>query len=382
MSLKADLIKVVDVLVGWPLAMLLAPLSRRPAGAECAGDAPPRRILVIRPGGIGDAVLFIPMLQELRDAWPNAPIDLLVERRNAGVVRDLGIAERVLLYDRAPADLIRVLATRYDLVIDTEQYHRLSAVVACLTRAPRRIGFGTNVRRRLLTEVRPYDQAIYEVRSFLDLARQATGREPSWDPDKPFLPLAPEALRFADEALAPLGARAVVAIHPGASIPERRWPPERYAEVAESLAGAGAGIVVLGGREDVKAARAVMARLDGRPAVNVAGRSSLAQAAAIISRADVYLSADTGVLHLAYGVGTRTVHLFGPGVLSKWGPPGHRFRSVAVDVPCSPCTIYGFTPPCNQGEICMLRIEPARVAGEVLAQLRASGAALGVGGPA
>ncbi len=380
MSLKADLIKVVDVIVGWPLAVLLAPLSRGPAPEATA--APPHRILVIRPGGIGDAVLFVPMLQELRRAWPEALIDLLVEKRNAGVVRDLGIAERVLLYDRPPADLLRALTASYDLVIDTEQYHRLSAVVAFLTGAKRRIGFGTNVRRRLLTEPLPYDQSIYEVRSFLDLARQATGRQASWDPERSFLPLAPDSLRFADEVLAPLGARAIVAIHPGASIPERRWPPERYADVAASLADRGVGIVVLGGREDVKAARTLMERLNGRPAVNVAGRSSLAQAAAIISKADVYLSADTGVLHLAYGVGTRTVHLFGPGVLSKWGPPGQRFRSVAVPVPCSPCTIYGFTPPCNQGEICMLRIEPARVAGEVLAQLREAGCTLPPGSPA
>ncbi|MBP1612361.1 MAG: glycosyl transferase family 9, partial [Acidobacteria bacterium] len=292
---------------------------------------------------------------------------------NAGVVRGLGLVDRVLLYDRFPGDLPRALAAGYDVVVDTEQYHRASAIVAFLTRAPRRIGFGTNVRRRLLTDPLPYDQSIYEARSFLELARRATGREPHWDPEQPFLPLDPDAVRFADEALAPLGDRPLVAIHPGASIPERRWPPERYAEVAARLAGEGIGIVVLGGREDEKPAAVIAARLAGQPVVNVAGKSTLAQAAAIVAKVDVYASADTGVLHLAYAVGTRTVHLFGPGVLSKWGPPGHRFRSIAADAPCSPCTVYGYTPPCNQGNVCMLRIEPERVAREVLAQLEVSG---------
>jgi ADP-heptose:LPS heptosyltransferase len=107
--------------------------------------------------------------------------------------------------------------------------------------------------------------------------------------------------------------------------------------------------------------------------VILAGKSTLAQAAAIVAQVDVYVSADTGVLHLAYAVGTRTVHLFGPGVLSKWGPPGHRFRSIAADAPCSPCTVYGYTPPCNQGNVCMLRIEPERVVREVLEQLAVAG---------
>jgi len=388
MGLKADILKVGDALVGWPIAVLLAPLARRRArgpgpesgpgpepgqGSTGAVPPPPRRALVIRPGGIGDAVLFLPMLAELRRAWPQAEIDLLVEKRNSGVVRGLGLVDRVLLYDRLTGDLPRALATRYDVVIDTEQYHRASAIVAFLTGAPRRIGFGTNVRRLLLTDPLPYDQSIYEARSFLELARRATGRDPHWDPEQPFLPLDPDAARFADEALAPLGDRPLVAIHPGASIPERRWPPERYAEVGERLAGEGIGIIVLGGREDVKAAAVIAARLPGQPVVNVAGKSTLAQAAAIVSKVDVYVSADTGVLHLAYAVGTRTVHLFGPGVLSKWGPPGHRFRSIAADAPCSPCTVYGYTPPCNQGNVCMLRIEPERVVREVLAQLEVSG---------
>ncbi|MCU0230159.1 MAG: glycosyltransferase family 9 protein [Acidobacteria bacterium] len=376
MGLKTDILKVADALVGWPIAVLLSPFAGRRAAATSPAPSvapPPRRVLIIRPGGIGDAVLFLPMLRELRRAWPQAQLDLLVEKRNAGVVRGLGLADHVLLYDRIPGDLPRVLAGGYDLVIDTEQYHRASAIVALLTRAPRRIGFGTNVRRLLLTDALPYDQSIYEARSFLELARCATGLEPHWDPEQPFLPLDEEAVRFAEAALAPLGDRPRVAIHPGASIPERRWPPERYAEVAAKLAAQGIGVAVLGGREDVKAATVIATRLEGQPAVILAGKSTLAQAAAIVAQVDVYVSADTGVLHLAYAVGTRTVHLFGPGVLSKWGPPGHRFRSIAADAPCSPCTVYGYTPPCNQGNVCMLRIEPERVVREVLEQLAVAG---------
>ncbi|HHN75526.1 MAG TPA: glycosyltransferase family 9 protein [Acidobacteria bacterium] len=364
MSIKTDMLKAVDAVVGrllclWP-----------PAAPSQASAQAPRRVLVIRPGGIGDAVLFIPLLEALRHSWPGVELELLVERRNLGVIEPTALADKIFLYDRFPADLLALLRRRYDVVIDTEQFHHLSAVVARWTGAPRRIGFGTNWRRRLLTEVVDYSHEVYEVRSFLDLARQATGRMPAWDPDAPFYPVSEQAAAFAEQALAPLAGKRIAVIHPGASIPQRRWPPSRYGKVARLLVDAGLGVVVLGGPTDGAAASEIYASVAAAGAVNLAGRCSLAQAAAVVARADVYVSADSGVLHLAYAVGTPTVHLFGPGVHSKWGPPGSRFRTIRMPVPCSPCTRYGYTPPCNQQLVCMLGITPEQVFRAVTEQLQ------------
>ncbi len=367
MSLTADFIKVADATVGRGLCLLLAPFGAGARGEDA--DLPPRRVLVIRPGGIGDAVLFIPMLRALRAAWPDAELDLLAERRNASVVEPTGLVDRVYRYDRFPFDLIAIVRRRYDMVIDTEQFHCLSAIVAWMTRAPRRVGFGTTFRRRLFTRAVGYNLETYEAEMFLALARAATGTECCWDPDAPFYPLPDDAKRFARQALASLKPSQKVAIHPGASIPERRWPPERYARLAQLLADHGVGVVVLGGATDVVAAGAIATGLAGSAFVNLAGRCSLVQAAAVVAECDMYISADSGVLHLAYALGTPTVHLFGPGVLSKWGPPGHRFRSIAAQVPCSPCTTYGYTPPCCQGMICMLNITPEAVFAAVQSQL-------------
>ncbi len=367
MGLRADAIKMLDAALGRALCRLL-PAAPRGEGPPAE---PPGRVLVIRPGGIGDAVLFVPMLRHLRETWPAARLDLLCERRNRGVVEGIGLVDRIFCYDR-PRDLLAVLRGGYDLVIDTEQMHALSALVARATGAPRRVGFGTNSRRRMLTDPVPYDVTLYEARSFLELARVATGREPSWDPDAPFYPVAPADAAWVRERLGDLP-RPRVAIHPGASIPQRRWPPSRYGRVARELAEEGVAIVVLGGPTDGRAARRIARDLAGYPHVNLAGASTLGQAAAVVAEVDVYVSADTGVLHLAYGVGTRTVHLFGPGVLSKWGPPGRRFRVVrAKDVTCSPCTRYGYTPPCAQGLACMDRITPEMVLAAVREQLAAA----------
>jgi ADP-heptose:LPS heptosyltransferase len=369
MSLTADLLKVLDYTVGRGLCRVLAPLSKN--RSESAVQASPRRILIIRPGGIGDAVLFIPMLRELKRVWPAAELELLAERRNASVVAPSGLLHRVYRYDEAPLDLWRVIRRDYDLVIDTEQFHSLSAVVAWLTGAPRRIGFGTTVRRRLLTDPVPYSLETYEARSFLELARRATGRDPVWSEDATFYPVPDASRRFAEQALRPLAGLPKVAIHPGASIPERRWPTERYGTLARLLAERGVGVVILGGPTDRKTGSAIAAAVGAAPHIDLAGRCTLADAAGVVASCNVYISADSGVLHLAYGVGTPTVHLFGPGVLSKWGPPGKRFRSIAADVPCSPCTTYGYTPPCCQGVICMLRITPEQVLAAALEQLAA-----------
>lgn len=371
MTLRADLLKAVDPIVGRSLAALLGWVPRRERGVTGSGPTP-ARVLVIRPGGIGDAVLFIPMLQALRDAWPKAELHLLLERRNRGVLEGTSLVDRIHVYDDlrpARSGLPAVLRQRFDVVIDTEQFHYMSAIVAWMTGAPRRIGFSTNARGRLLTEGVPYDEAIYEVHSFLDLAARATGREARWNPEKPFYAVPAEALAQAREWLAPLEGGPRVVIHPGASIPERRWPPERYAELALMLAREGVGIVVLGGPGDGPAASVIAGALSHHRHVNLATRCRLAEAAAVVSLSDVYVSADTGVLHLAYAVGTPTVHLFGPGVHSKWGPQGQKFLTVRNDAPCSPCTRYGYTPPCNQGLICMRRITAAEVARAVRLQL-------------
>lgn len=179
---------------------------------------------------------------------------------------------------------------------------------------------------------------------------------------------------FAERALESLPGRELVAIHPGASIPERRWPPERYARVARLIVDAGRAVVILGGPTDRAAAANIAAQLGGSPHVNLAGRCGLQEAAAVVARCQAYVSADTGLLHLAYGVGTPTVHLFGPGVLSKWGPPGRRYHTVAHATPCSPCTSYGYTPPCCQGLRCMLGITPEQVFASLEGEMGARGA--------
>jgi ADP-heptose:LPS heptosyltransferase len=122
-------LKKVDGVIG----SLLARMWPRP---KQVGRALPSasRLLLIRPGGIGDAVLLAPVIRRLREAFPGARIEVLAEKRNSGAFALCPDIDQVLCYDR-PRELWAALSSGYDVVIDSEQWHRLSALVARMIRS-------------------------------------------------------------------------------------------------------------------------------------------------------------------------------------------------------------------------------------------------------
>src|SRR5262249_27876712 len=103
---------------------------------------------------------------------------------------------------------------------------------------------------------------------------------------------------------------------------------------------------LVGGRSERRVARTIARALPAGQVLDLCGRIPLAETAAVVSLSDLYVGSDTGVLHIAYGVGTPTVHLFGPGAISKWAPPGSRYHSISRRLPCSPCMRYNYVPRC------------------------------------
>jgi ADP-heptose:LPS heptosyltransferase len=131
----------------------------------------------------------------------------------------------------------------------------------------------------------------------------------------------------------------------------------------------GHAVILLGGRDGVTAAATIAADNDPERVLNLAGKTTLAQTAALLQRARLSLSADTGVMHLAYAVGTPTVSLFGPGLQHKWAPPGKQHRVVRKGLACSPCTRHGRIPPCPHNIACMREISVADVTDAINALL-------------
>ena len=313
-------------------------------------------VLIIRPGGIGDAVLLVPAILALKKAFPGVRITILAEKRNGAVFSLCPAVDELLLYDRA-ADLWTALSGTYDAVIDTEQWHRLSAVVARLARAGMRIGFATNERQRLFTHKIPYAHDRYERESFFDLFAPFA-LEDIVGPDVPFLHVPTAARQKAAVLLGSWSAGQYVVLFPGASIVERRWGATNFARLAAVLHGMGVAVVVVGGQADERDGEEIVRNGVG---LQLAGKTSLEETAAILAGAALLVTGDSGLLHVAEGIGCPTVSLFGPGIRRKWAPRGAQHIVIDRGLSCSPCTRFGTTPLCPDRARCIRDIEVEEV---------------------
>ena len=344
MKLKA--VKLFDHLIGGSVAWLLPRRSR----AVPDFSRGPLRLLVIRPGGIGDAVFLLPALRALKNAGHHVVV--LCECRNAGVfTSQQGLCSQVLRYD-AGTEFLQALGQRYDVVVDTEQWHHLSAVAAYAVKSKVCIGFATRPSRARLFDVQvPYDLHAYELDSFARLfqplgllslpalkgAYEVTASDTSW------------AMTFC--------AQDHVVLALGGSIALRRFTFEEAKRIIKSLLDKGSQVVLLGGADVLSFSRQLLKDGADPRIVNAVGRISFSQSVAIIKTARRFYGHDSGLLHAAVAVGTPVVAVFGPGNKAKWGPRGSADIVIDAGVPCSPCTRFGYTlPVCGKSFLCVKEI--------------------------
>jgi ADP-heptose:LPS heptosyltransferase len=296
-------------------------------------------------------VLLAPAINSLKAHYPDCFITILAEQRNAGVYQLIPGVNKVYCYD-CPGEFIQALRGRYDVVIDTEQWYRLSAVVARIVRAPIKIGFGTNERRRMFTHEIPYDQNAYESDIFLNLMNPLCVYSKR-DEGNISLKIPLESANSVAQSLQQLHSVTFVVFFPGSSISEKRWGVERFRGVAELLSSIGIKIVVVGGKEEYPHGEVIT---DGGLGLNLAGLTSLSETAAVIKKSSVVVSGDSGVLHIAAGLDVPTVSLFGPGSAKKWAPKGKHHIVLNKELACSPCTMFGIVPSCQNNGKCMQEI--------------------------
>lgn len=311
----------------------------------------PRRVLLVRLSAIGDVVNVLPALTLLRRARPEAFIGFAVEDRARDVVLGHPLLDRVHVFPRrrwrellrtvrpgAWAQLAREVhayagelrAEHYDVVLD-EQSNLKGAVHAFSSRAPRRVGFARGhdyeLNHLLSTEqVVPPAERPHRVDKFVSLldAIGVAGAERTY-----VLPEDAAARARVEQFLAQadLATRSFVVLHPGTSDhgAEKRWPAESFAALArlvvERLA---RPVLVTWGPGEEELARGVCEASGG--AARLAPRTaSLLELAELLRRAAVFVSADTGPMHLAVAAGVRCIALFGPKDPAVYGPygPGH-----------------------------------------------------------
>jgi heptosyltransferase-2 len=319
-------------------------------------------VLAVRFSAIGDILLITPLLRAIRARYPGARIAVLTKERYVPLLSHNPYLSEVL--GIGPGEGIRAIAER---VRGVRYTHLLDLHGNLRSHALRRLAPGPWhsyarrwVERALLITVKrdiyggelPVAERYFEAAEDLDVV-------PDGGPPDFFI--GEEADELVARLLAGLGLgrdRPIVAMAPGAAHATKRWPVEHWAELARRITPTGADVVLLGGPDDADLAGRVAA-LAGVGVASLAGPLGLQETGAVIRRAEVLISGDTGVMHMATGVGTPVVALFGPTVRQFGFFP---YRSgggvVELDLACRPCSAHG-TARCPLGHHrCMKQMVP------------------------
>lgn len=333
-------------------------------------------ILVIKMAGIGDLLLATPALRALRESYPHAQIDLLVTPDSAGILNGWEVIDRIIVLDKYLFDYPQQLLTHprnllrlkplwrdlrdghYNAVLLlhhlTLPFGRLKhQMLLRATGAQWRVGLDNGHGWFLNARVEDNGfGAMHEAEYYLAVAR-AIGAKTK---DKRLVvPLSEEDHRQAWQLLyeheTPQNVRhPIIAMHPGSGgySTARRWAPERFAQLADTLyADVGGQLLLLGGPEEAELHRHIIDIMHSEmPVRSMAGRGSIKVSAALLEQVDLFIGNDSALVHLAVAAGTPTVAIFGLTNARAWGPfadekAGQQAVIVRLNLPCMPCFYRG-----------------------------------------
>lgn len=334
-----------------------------------------RRILVIQLGDIGDVVLSTPCLAALRNRFPQSEITVVVRQKAWELMESFPLIDKVVVADRSVGPLRKRIVSMgrlmaslfragFDLAIDLRTGTR-GAVVALLSGAPQRVSFYAGDepfwRNWLFTHLAnlPYEVGTYvgdyyhRVLTAFDLSG-TPGPVRLWVDEKN----QHQADRICNETgLDPLSP--FIVLQPFSLWQYKELPEPRYIELIDSIRNrAGISVAVVGGPDDRLQADAICRKFPNG-VFNLAGKTTLAQLAAVLFRCRLFIGIDSAGLHIAAAVGRPTIGIFGPSAPGSWAPKGDLHRVVQPEEPCVPCRAKG----CQDSGIsrCMQHLPVGRI---------------------
>jgi heptosyltransferase-2 len=337
---------------------------------------PYKGILVRATNWVGDAVMSLPALRALRERFPDAEISILARPWVADLYRREPFCNRLISYTAGtlPEKWRAARALRrfaFDCTILLQNAFE-AAAIAWAAGIPERIGYARDGRSPLLTRAIavprageiPRHQRFY----YLELLRRAGILDRLPENELIRLDGAPAARVEGAARFQTIGmGDVVIGVSPGAAFGSaKRWLPERFAEAANRVARElDASVAVFGSKDERELCTSVTAAITA-PARNFAGETSLAEFIDLAAACRVYLTNDSGAMHIASALGVPTVAVFGATDDVATGPTGPLARIVREPVECSPC----LQRECPIDHRCMTRVEAPRVAQAALDLLK------------
>ena len=389
MTVKFDTKLIFDHYIGGVLAWILNACARIIALVwyrDHSLERAPRAVLVLKFLGMGSIVRASFLLTALRDKYPasrlyfatfsgTAPlVGMYREVHHIFVIRDSSIW--VLFIDTAKL-VIFCWRNKVDLVVDLEVHAKYSSIISALSLARDRAGFAgitSRFRRGLYTHLVFWNPVRYVGRAYEQLGA-SLGLGPAQDAQ---ICIPSRAITEAHEFLRTLGWREgtrLIGINPNASDLriERQWPAEYFSELLSMLPpGHDFMVLVCGSKDEWGHVESVRLGVEScaYPVFNIAGALSFSAYCEVLRKLSVFVTNDSGPMHVARAFEVPTVSLWGPTHPANYSPPGPNHLRLYRPIYCSPCTHATDAPPCGGDNQCLKRIEPGRVLRAVCSLLR------------
>lgn len=328
-----------------------------------------KHVLIRSTNWVGDAILTTPAIRAVRKNFPDAEISILAKPWVIPIFYNNPYIDHLLLYDTAgrhrkwlgKARLSRDLRkSKFDLAILFQNAFE-AALLAYLARVPKRLGYNTDGRRLFLTHpihLEPRLKQIHEIDYYLGILEGASlkldGRELN-------LVVTDQERGRAEDILTKHGITGqdrLIGVNPGATYGSaKRWLPERYAALCDKIQTLWAArIMIFGGPAEESVGRHVF-DLMKKPCINLCGKTNLREAVALIERCRLFITNDSGLMHVAAALDIPLIAIFGSTNPVTTGPINSRSHIVRVPTPCSPC----LKPECPEDHRCMKDITVNRV---------------------
>lgn len=322
-----------------------------------------KKILIIRTDRIGDVLLSTPVIKALRKKFPQAHIAMMVRPYARDIILGNPYLDEIIIYDKYGKQrsflntlrfAIRLRRKRFDLALILHPTSRVH-IVSYIAQIKKRIGFNRKLAFLLSDRIehRKQEGSKHELEYTLDVIRYLGIKAQ----DKNlFMPIREDSEAYIEEFLGKAGLGEqdrLVVLAPGASCPSKIWPAERFAEVANKLTKEfKIKIAIIGAEENLAIAEKLKMSL-GCAYIDAVGKTSVSQLASLLHRSVLFISNDSGPVHLAVAVGVPTIAVFGRAQdgLSprRWGPQGKDDRILHKDVGCLECLAHN----CKKGFLCL-----------------------------
>jgi len=323
-----------------------------------------KRILILRTDRIGDVVLSTPVITAARKAFPDAYIAVMVSPQTREIVTGNPYLNEVIVYDKRLKHrgifktlgfIARLKKKRFDLVLILHSTLRVNCI-SFLAGIPKRVGYARGKMDFLLTHKLEYKKRLgekHESEYSLDVLRSIGVKA---CPSPLVVPIKKEYERNIDDLLKSSGledGEKFIVLHPGASCPSKMWPQENFARVGDSLAERfGLKVVLVSSPDQVKIGKTIRGIMKNRP-LFLCGKTSLGELGALFKKASLFISNDSGPVHVACAVGVPVISIFGRNEKglspTRWKGLSDKNIVLHKDVGCSKCLAHN----CKKGFLCL-----------------------------